>query len=95
MCRTFAKDLRERFGPVDDHPGKIRREDLPKLGYLTQLDYFLLGSTALVFLTLVEATACSWLEGRGLNHAVSHLDRHSRWVFPLAYAILLVAVFVV
>ncbi len=34
---------------------------LPRISYLTRLDYFLLGSTVLVFLALVEAACTSRL----------------------------------
>jgi hypothetical protein len=59
--------------------------DLPKVSYLTRLDYFLLGATILVFLTLIEVTWTSAMSGRGQAEAARRIDRRSRWLFPTLF----------
>jgi hypothetical protein len=59
--------------------------DVPKLPYLTLLDAFILLSSILVFLSLIEVMITSAL---ALNNRVATaraIDRHSRWVFPLVF----------
>ena len=63
--------------------------DLPKLSYLTRLDYFLLGSTVMVFTALVAVAASTRLEDTGQSGPASTLNRHSRWFFPLLFVVLL------
>ena len=59
--------------------------DLPKISYLTRLDYFLLGTTIVVFLSLIEVTWTSTLSSRGKAEAARRIDRCSRWVFPAVF----------
>jgi cadmium resistance protein CadD (predicted permease) len=68
-------------------------QDLPKVPYLTRLDLFLIGSTVLVFLVLVEVTVTTRLHGEQQEERAARVDRHSRWVFPLVYLALFMAVF--
>jgi len=63
---------------------------IPRLPYMTRLDYFTLASTILVFLTLVEVLATSILARRGRARPARTIDRISRAVFPLAFATLVV-----
>jgi cadmium resistance protein CadD (predicted permease) len=67
--------------------------DLPKISYLTRLDYFLLGATILVFLALIEVTWTSAMSGRGRTEAARRLDRSSRWLFPAMFLALSVLSF--
>jgi cadmium resistance protein CadD (predicted permease) len=60
--------------------------DVPPLPYLTLLDRFILASTLLVFLSLVEVLVTSSLAARGRIEAARTLDRHSRWLFPAVFA---------
>jgi hypothetical protein len=69
-------------------------QDLPRISYLTRLDHFLLGSTVLVFLALVQVATCSRLLAADRADAAVRLNFHSRWLFPLGYALLFAAVFV-
>jgi hypothetical protein len=57
-------------------------QELPKVSYLTRLDYFLLGTTILVFLSLIQVAWTSALFGRGRAEAARRIDRWSRWLFP-------------
>jgi len=58
---------------------------LPKVSYLTRMDYFILASTVLVFLSLVEVVVTSSLGGHGRLATARRLDLHARWVFPLVF----------
>jgi hypothetical protein len=64
-------------------------QSLPPVSYLTRLDYFLLGSTILVFIALIEVAATSSMP----EQRAEALNRYSRWVFPLAFAVLLIVSF--
>lgn len=61
---------------------------LPKVGYFTVLDQLLLGSTILVFLSLIEATYAVRLVSRGQMERALRLDATCRWLFPLAFVLL-------
>lgn len=58
---------------------------LPVISYMTRLDFFILGSTLLVFFTLVEATATSVLIRRGRKGPAFAVDRVCRWIFPAIF----------
>lgn len=58
---------------------------LPPLSYLTRMDHFLLGSTFLVFLTIVEVAAASRFHDSDRMERALALDRLSRWAFPSAF----------
>ena len=66
---------------------------LPKISYLTRMDWFTSASTVLVFLTLVEATFTVMLTKRGRPEKAQAIDRYSRWGFPLAYVFVFVWAF--
>jgi gamma-aminobutyric acid receptor subunit beta len=61
---------------------------LPRLGFLTSMDYFVLASTVLVFLSLIQAVTTSYLSNSDRLEQARALDRKSRWGFPLAYLML-------
>ncbi len=63
---------------------------LPKVPYLTRLDYFILFSTVLVFLALVEATVASYQARQGRVELARSIDRWSRWLFPSVFLLLAV-----
>jgi len=67
---------------------------LPKISYLTRMDWFTSASTMLVFLTLVEATVTVMLTKRGRPERAQAIDRISRGGFPLAYVFVFVWAFV-
>jgi multisubunit Na+/H+ antiporter MnhB subunit len=66
-------------------------DSLPKISYLTQLDTFILASTVLVFLSLIEVTVTTRLARIDRLETALLLDRWSRLVFPVAFGV--VAVF--
>jgi len=61
--------------------------DVPKLPYLTLLDAFILLSSILVFLSLIEVMVTTALALNNRVEAARALDRHSRWVFPLVFLV--------
>ena len=58
---------------------------IPRLSYMTRLDYFLLGSTSLVFLTLVEVIITINLALRDKKKFARTIDRWCRFVFPIVF----------
>ena len=62
---------------------------LPVISYLTRLDLFILGSTLLVFFSLVEVVVTSNLVRKRHREWAYTLDRVSRWVFPMVFFYLL------
>jgi hypothetical protein len=63
---------------------------LPKVSYLTRLDYFILLSTVLVFASLVEVTITSTLARTEKLARARTMDRWARWLFPTAFVIVAV-----
>jgi len=66
-------------------------QSLPPVSYLTRLDYFLLGSTALVFIALIQVAVTGALNGRGRADRAIALNAVSRWVFPAVFMLLIAA----
>ena len=58
---------------------------LPKLPYLTRLDYFIMASTVLVFLSLIQAVITSWLAKKGKLKSAVWLNRVCRVAFPAVF----------
>lgn len=66
---------------------------VPELGYLTLLDRFIGGSTILVFLALVESATTVYLITNERKELALRIDLISRFIFPLAFGAMIVAVF--
>jgi len=66
---------------------------LPKLAYFTVLDEFIVGSTILVFVALVEAVMASYLVSKEKTALALRVDAISRWAFPAAFGLLILLVF--
>jgi len=62
--------------------------NLPKVPYLTRLDYFVLFSTMLVFLSLAEVTFTSYQARIGRVELARSIDRWARWCFPLMFLLI-------
>jgi hypothetical protein len=58
---------------------------IPRLPYMTRLDYFLMGSTTLVFLTLIEVVLTTNLALRERGKIALKIDHWCRFVFPVAF----------
>ncbi len=57
---------------------------LPRLPYMTRMDYFSAGSTLLVFLALILVVLVSFLTGKNRDDQVRKVDLSARFGFPLA-----------
>ena len=66
---------------------------LPRVSYLTELDYFTLGSTVLVFLALVEVVMTSGLAHAGREQMAQRVDTVAKALFPAVFVLLVAAVF--
>ncbi len=64
--------------------------NLPKVSYLTRLDYLILLSTMLVFASLVEVVCTSTLAKKEQLQRARAIDRWSRWLFPATFALIAV-----
>lgn len=62
---------------------------LPRLPYMTRLDYFTVGSTLLVFLALIGVVATSYLGAINREPMAKRLDLWARAMFPAAFLLLL------
>jgi hypothetical protein len=62
---------------------------LPRLPYMTRLDAFILTSTLLVFVSLIEVLVTTSLN----NKQAKKIDRYSRVIFPVIFAIASIAIF--
>ena len=63
--------------------------ELPNLPYLTTMDYFLLGSTLMVLLGLIEVVIVFRVFSRGNEAKALQLNRFFRWSYPLPFLALL------
>jgi Neurotransmitter-gated ion-channel ligand binding domain len=63
---------------------------LPRLPYMTRMDYFTVGSTVCVFLALISVVLTSYFEGIQKELIAKRLDRCSQFIFPSAFICLLV-----
>ncbi|MEE9287764.1 MAG: hypothetical protein V3W33_06790 [Gammaproteobacteria bacterium] len=66
---------------------------LPQISYLTWVDYFMIGSTILVFLALGEVVLTTRLTQLGNESLAVRMNHWSRWLFGLAFALVIVSVF--
>ena len=60
---------------------------VPALGYFTIFDYFIVGSTVLVFLAFVESLTASFLVAKGKAKTAERIDGISRFAFPAVFII--------
>ncbi len=56
---------------------------VPRLPYLTRLDWFMLGSTSLILGTLLTMAATAYMRSQGREEAVEKIDRRGRVVFAI------------
>ena len=67
----------------------VLSSQLPRLPYMTRMDYFTVGSTFLVFMALVGVVATSYLAAINRNRTTNQLDLWARGAFPVAFLLLL------
>ena len=68
---------------------------VPALGYLTRLDIFIVGSTILVFLALIQSLTTIHFVSHDKQDLAMRIDRTSRILFPLAFTALTIIVYVI
>ena len=62
---------------------------LPVLPYMTRMDYFTLGSTLLVFLTLIEVIATDALSRGNNDRLAKNINKFFRFAFPAFFFLML------
>jgi len=60
-------------------------QGLPPVSYLTRLDYFLLGSTILVFVALIQVALTSAMNEERNKARSTAINKISRWAFPAVF----------
>lgn len=68
---------------------------VPATGYLTFIDKFMIGTYAVVFISLVVSVAMMVYKNNDQLDKAEQLHRRTRWVIPLLWVFLMVGVFVV
>jgi len=58
---------------------------VPRLSYLTRLDWFMLGATVLVILTLFAMAGTAYLMSRERQTVVQKIDRIGRLLYPIVF----------
>lgn len=66
---------------------------LPRISYLTRMDAFILGTSVLIFLALIESVTTSRLAGSGRRKLALNFDHWSKIFFPVAFTALVVFAF--
>jgi cadmium resistance protein CadD (predicted permease) len=61
---------------------------LPRLPYMTRMDYFTFGSTLLVFMALVEVIMSSAFAGHKYDKMAHTIDRLSKFAFPILFLLI-------
>jgi hypothetical protein len=68
---------------------------VPRLGYLTLLDRFIVFSTILVFLALFESLTTIYLVSKEKKELALRIDNMSRFVFPITFGAIIITVLIV
>jgi hypothetical protein len=61
---------------------------LPRLPYMTRMDYFTFGSTLLIFMTLVEVILSSALTSHNYGSTANTIDKLSKVTFPILFLLM-------
>ncbi|MDQ3019364.1 MAG: hypothetical protein M3R36_02165 [Bacteroidota bacterium] len=67
---------------------------LPKISYMTRMDIFVLGSSILIFVTLIESVITASMSSTGKEALANKIDKNCRWIFPLLYILVVLVAFV-
>lgn len=70
-------------------------ELLPQVPYLTRMDHFIYGSVVLVFMAFAEGVLTCTMSVHGAQAQAQRIDHWARWMFPAAFAVLLIVAFLV
>jgi len=63
---------------------------VPRLGFLTSLDYFVMGSTIVVFVGLLEVVYTARLFQSGQVEKARAVDHSARWIVPLIFLVMVI-----
>lgn len=63
---------------------------LPRLPFLTSLDIFVIASTIMVFLAMVEVIYTAHLSTHDKLQKARMIDRKARWIAPIAFVLIIV-----
>jgi hypothetical protein len=63
---------------------------LPRLPYMTRLDYFTVACTLLVFLALIGVVTTSYLSSINRDMLAKNIDQFARPAFPVAFVALII-----
>jgi hypothetical protein len=64
---------------------------LPKISYLTLMDYYIIGTYVFMTLTVIEVLATYALATHGKEAIAARVNLHSRWAYPLGFLLYLAA----
>jgi hypothetical protein len=65
---------------------------IPRLPFLTNLDHFVLASTLMVFLSMIEVVYTAHLSTHDQLEKARMIDRRARWIAPPAYVVMLIII---
>ena len=65
---------------------------LPKISYLTFMDYGIIGIYVFMTLTVLEVLTTNFLTSRGKELVASRLNLYSRWLFPASFLMYLLVI---
>ena len=60
---------------------------LPRISYLTRLDFFILASTFLVYCSLIQVVVTSWFAKSERVELARRIDLWARFLFPAVFAL--------
>jgi hypothetical protein len=63
---------------------------LPKIGYLTRMDWFILGSSILIFFSLLEVVITSYFAENERLGLATRINKRMRFIAPIAFLIILI-----
>jgi len=66
---------------------------MPRLSYFTVMDRFVVGSTFIVFLALIESITTNYLVNTDKANLALKMDRYCRWIFPVIFLVFVFVVF--
>lgn len=61
---------------------------IPRVDYMTRLDYFILGSTVIIYATLILVVITTSMGKSDKLSEARKLDLRCRWLFPVGFVVL-------
>lgn len=63
------------------------RSSLPQIGYLTHMDWFILGSSLIIFFNLIHVVTTSWMMENGREDQAQRFNRRMRVISPAVFVV--------